>query len=76
MAGKQGSNSDDFDTLSLGSHQMRSPLVAARSMLHTVLARYAGPLNERQFEEIRWKSRAYAVAAPAGSRGRVPCRLL
>ncbi len=52
MSEKRCRKSDDFDTLSLGSHPMRSPLVAARSLLHTVLVGYAGPLNERQFEKI------------------------
>jgi len=39
---------DGLDLLSLGSHQMRSPLMAARSLLQTVLAGYAGSLNARQ----------------------------
>lgn len=34
--------------LTLGSHQMRSPVVAARTLLQTVLANYAGPLTESQ----------------------------
>jgi NADPH-dependent 2,4-dienoyl-CoA reductase/sulfur reductase-like enzyme/rhodanese-related sulfurtransferase len=37
-----------LDLLALGSHQMRSPVVAARSMLETVLGGYAGSLTERQ----------------------------
>ena len=37
-----------LDLLALGSHQMRSPVVAARSLLQTVLGGYAGPLTERQ----------------------------
>jgi len=37
-----------LDLLALGSHQMRSPVVAARSMLQTVLGGYAGSLTERQ----------------------------
>lgn len=53
MPERRGQESDDFDTLSLGSHQMRSPLVAARTLLHTVLAGYAGPLNERQLDLLR-----------------------
>ncbi len=53
MSEKQARKSDDFDTLSLGSHQMRSPLVAARSLLNTVLAGYAGPLNERQLDMLQ-----------------------
>ena len=39
-----------LNLLSLGSHQMRSPLMAARSLLQTVLAGYAGELNERQWD--------------------------
>ncbi|MEN6333925.1 MAG: FAD-dependent oxidoreductase [Phycisphaerales bacterium] len=53
MAEDRGRQSDDFDTLSLGSHQMRSPLVAARSLLQTVLAGYAGPLSERQLDMLQ-----------------------
>ncbi len=45
--------SDGLNALSWGSHQMRSPLVAARSLLHTVLAGYAGPLNERQLDMLQ-----------------------
>jgi len=37
-----------LDLLALGSHQMRSPVVAARSILQTVLGGYAGSLTERQ----------------------------
>lgn len=37
-----------LDLLALGSHQMRSPVVAARSLLQTMLGGYAGPLTERQ----------------------------
>lgn len=37
-----------LDLLALGSHQMRSPVVAARSLLNTVLGGYAGSLTERQ----------------------------
>ena len=37
-----------LDLLALGSHQMRSPVVAARSLLQTILGGYAGPLTERQ----------------------------
>jgi NADPH-dependent 2,4-dienoyl-CoA reductase/sulfur reductase-like enzyme/rhodanese-related sulfurtransferase/anti-sigma regulatory factor (Ser/Thr protein kinase) len=37
-----------LDLLALGSHQMRSPVVAARSMLQTVLGGYAGSLTPRQ----------------------------
>ncbi len=39
---------DGLDLLSLGSHQMRSPLLAAGSLLQTVLTGYVGSLNERQ----------------------------
>ena len=34
--------------MALGSHQMRSPVVAARSLLRTVLGGYAGALTPRQ----------------------------
>ena len=37
-----------LDLLAFGSHQMRSPVVAARSMLQTVLGGYTGSLTERQ----------------------------
>jgi NADPH-dependent 2,4-dienoyl-CoA reductase/sulfur reductase-like enzyme/rhodanese-related sulfurtransferase/two-component sensor histidine kinase len=53
MPNEGGRESNDLDTLSLGSHQMRSPLVAARSLLHTVLAGYVGPLNERQVDMLQ-----------------------
>jgi len=39
---------DGLNLLALGSHQMRSPVVAARSLLQTVLGGYAGSLTQRQ----------------------------
>jgi len=53
MPERRGQESDDFDTLSLGSHQMRAPLMAARSLLRTVLGGYVGPLNERQLDMLQ-----------------------
>jgi hypothetical protein len=38
----------ELDLLSLGSHQMRSPVEAARSLLQTVLGGYAGRITEQQ----------------------------
>jgi len=37
-----------LDLMALGSHQMRAPVVAARSLMQTVLGGYAGSLTERQ----------------------------
>ena len=39
---------DDVRWMSLASHQMKSPLGAARSMLRTLLGGYAGRLSDRQ----------------------------
>lgn len=54
-----------LELLSLGSHQMRSPLVAARSLLQTVLVGYAGPLSERQHDLLEKADRRCGQAEQA-----------
>ncbi len=45
---KHVDSEDALHILSLGSHQMRSPVLAARSLLQTVLAGYSGPISDQQ----------------------------
>ena len=52
-SGKSIELDNSLDLLALGSHQMRSPVVAARSLLQTVLGGYAGSLTERQRDLLK-----------------------